>query len=47
MDLNQRSRGPVSRVQIARYAGAVGDFNPVQIDDKAAKSAGLPSPMGR
>jgi acyl dehydratase len=33
----------VTRVQIARYAGAVGDFNPVHIDDEFARAAGLPS----
>jgi acyl dehydratase len=35
--------GPISRVQIARYAGAVGDFNPVHVDEVFAKEAGLPS----
>ncbi len=35
--------GPVSRVQIARYAGAVGDFNPIHLDDAFAQKAGLPS----
>jgi acyl dehydratase len=35
--------GPVSRVQIARYAGAVQDFNPVHVDETFAKEAGLPS----
>jgi acyl dehydratase len=34
---------PVSRVQIARYAGAVGDFNPIHLDDAFAAKAGLPS----
>jgi len=34
---------PVSRVQIARYAGAVGDFNPIHLDDAFAVKAGLPS----
>jgi acyl dehydratase len=43
MDVRQASRGPVTRVQIARYAGAVGDFNPVHIDDEFARAAGLPS----
>jgi acyl dehydratase len=43
MDVQQASRGPVTRVQIARYAGAVGDFNPVHIDDEFARAAGLPS----
>jgi acyl dehydratase len=43
MELRQASRGPVTRVQIARYAGAVGDFNPVHVDDEFARAAGLPS----
>jgi acyl dehydratase len=34
---------PVTRVQIARYAGAVGDFNPIHLDDEFARAAGLPS----
>jgi acyl dehydratase len=43
MGLVERTRGPVSRVQIARYAGAVGDFNPVHVDEDFALAAGLPS----
>ena len=35
--------GAVSRVMIARYACAIGDFNPVHLDDEFAKAAGLPS----
>jgi acyl dehydratase len=31
------------RVQIARYACAVGDFNPVHVDEDFARAAGLPS----
>jgi acyl dehydratase len=42
-NLSERTRGPVNRVQIARYAGAVGDFNPVHVDEEFAKQAGLPS----
>ncbi|WP_261575803.1 MaoC/PaaZ C-terminal domain-containing protein [Frankia gtarii] len=41
--LGERTRGPVTRVQIARYAGAVGDFNPVHVDDEFARASGLPS----
>ncbi|MCU1455175.1 MAG: hypothetical protein JWN46_3321 [Acidimicrobiales bacterium] len=33
----------VTREQIARYAEAVGDFNPMHLDDDFAKKAGLPS----
>ncbi len=35
--------GEVTRVQIARYAGAVGDFNPIHLDDEFARAAGLPN----
>ena len=35
--------GPITRVDIARYAGASGDFNPIHIDEAFAKSAGFPS----
>jgi len=35
--------GMVTRVMIARYACAVGDFNPVHLDDDFARRAGLPS----
>ncbi|WP_300019155.1 MaoC/PaaZ C-terminal domain-containing protein [Pseudonocardia sp.] len=43
MSIRESRRGPVNRVQIARYAGAVGDFNPVHVDDEFARAAGLPS----
>jgi acyl dehydratase len=41
--LETRTTAPVTRVQIARYAGAVGDFNPIHLDDAFAAKAGLPS----
>ncbi|HVU72882.1 MAG TPA: MaoC/PaaZ C-terminal domain-containing protein [Mycobacteriales bacterium] len=41
--LTTASTEPVTRVQIARFAGAVGDFNPIHIDDAFAAKAGLPS----
>jgi acyl dehydratase len=34
---------PITRVGIARYAGATGDFNPVHVDEDFARSHGLPS----
>ena len=37
------AKQPIDRVQLARYAGATGDFNPLQVDEVAAKAAGLPS----
>lgn len=43
MNIEECTRGPVNRVQIARYAGAVDDYNPVHVDEEFAKAAGLPS----
>jgi acyl dehydratase len=34
---------PLTRVQIARYACAVNDFNPIHLDEEFAKAAGMPS----
>lgn len=34
---------PVTRVQIAKFAGAVQDFNPIHLDEPFAVAAGLPS----
>jgi acyl dehydratase len=43
MALVERTLPALSRVQIARYAGAVRDFNPVHVDEEFATSRGLPS----
>ena len=43
MSLVERTCAPVSRVQLARYAGAVDDYNPVHVDEEFARAAGLPS----
>jgi len=37
--------GPITRRDLARYAGASGDFNPLHYDDGFARSAGLPGVM--
>jgi acyl dehydratase len=37
------TKAPVDRVQLARYAGASGDFNPVHVDETYAKGLGMPS----
>ncbi len=42
-DLQPASIPAVTRVQIARYAGAIGDFNPVHVDEEFARAAGMPS----
>jgi acyl dehydratase len=34
-------KGPITRSQIVRYAGASGDFNLIHIDEEYAKNAGL------
>jgi acyl dehydratase len=39
----QRSFGPLTRVDIARFAGAGGDFNPLHLDDEVARAAGFPA----
>lgn len=35
------TKKPVSRVQLAQYAGASGDLNPLHLDDDFAKKVGL------
>lgn len=32
---------PISRVQLAQYAGASGDFNPLHLDDEFAQKIGM------
>jgi acyl dehydratase len=43
MALTEVTVAPVTRVQIARYAGAIGDFNPMHVDEEFARAAGMPS----
>lgn len=40
---SEASTEPVRRHQIARYAAAVDDFNPMHVDEDFATSAGMPS----
>jgi acyl dehydratase len=35
-------KGPIQQIQLTRYAGASGDFNPIHIDPEFAKAVGLP-----
>lgn len=34
-------KGPIPQIQLTRYAGASGDFNPIHQDDEFAKAAGM------
>lgn len=43
MDLTPTTAPAVNRVQIARYACAVGDFNPMHVDEEFARASGMPS----
>ena len=40
--LEERVLPPVTRLQLIKYAGASGDFNPIHTIDEAAEEAGLP-----
>lgn len=42
-ELPALAKAPIDRVQLSRYAGASGDFNPVHVDEVYAKGAGMPS----
>ena len=35
-------RGPLTRTELALFAGASGDHNPIHLDDAEAKAGGLP-----
>jgi len=34
-------KGPIQQIQLTRYAGASGDFNPIHQDDEFAREAGM------
>lgn len=40
-ELESRILPPVTRLQLIKYAGASGDYNPIHTVDEAAKEAGL------
>ncbi len=42
-ELPALAKAPVDRVQLARYAGASGDFNPIHLDELYARGVGMPS----
>ena len=39
-------KGPVRQIQLTRYAGASGDFNPIHQDHEFAKAAGMGDVFG-
>ncbi len=41
-DIPELRVGPIQQMDLVRYAGASGDFNPIHNDNEFAKSAGLP-----
>ncbi len=36
---------PIDRLQIARYAGAAQDWNPLSVDEQHARNSGFPSAL--
>src|SRR5688572_20514673 len=40
-ELPPLSKGPIQQIQLTRYAGASGDFNPIHQDDEFARAAGM------
>ncbi|HEX2051621.1 MAG TPA: MaoC/PaaZ C-terminal domain-containing protein [Actinomycetota bacterium] len=43
MELGDVVYGPLERVDIVRYAGASGDFNPIHTDEGYARATGAPT----
>ncbi|MBZ0129195.1 MAG: MaoC family dehydratase N-terminal domain-containing protein [Rhodobacteraceae bacterium] len=41
-DIPGLSKGPITRTQLALFAGASGDHNPIHLDDAEAQAGGLP-----
>jgi acyl dehydratase len=41
-ELESHTLPPVTRLQLIKYAGASGDYNPIHTVDEAAEEAGLP-----
>lgn len=42
-ELPPLEKPPINRVQLVKYAGASGDFNPLHYDEDFAKAAGMPN----
>jgi acyl dehydratase len=45
-ELPPLEKGPIRQIQLTRYAGASGDFNPIHQDDEFAKGAGMGGVFG-
>lgn len=43
MEFGEVVFGPLAQADIVRYAGASGDFNPIHIDERYARSTGAPT----
>ncbi|MDR0965684.1 MAG: MaoC family dehydratase N-terminal domain-containing protein [Myxococcales bacterium] len=41
-ELPSLTKPPIDRVQIAQWAGALNDFNPMNLDDACAQAEGMP-----
>lgn len=41
-DLEERTLPQIDRLQLIKYAGASGDYNPIHLVDEATEEAGLP-----
>ena len=41
-ELEEKYLPPITRLQLIKYAGASGDYNPIHLVDEAAEEAGLP-----
>jgi len=39
--VHRLEKPPISRVQLVKYAGASGDFNPLHTDDRVGQAAGI------
>ena len=44
--LPELAKGPIQQIQLTRYAGASGDFNPIHQDDEFARAAGMGGVFG-
>jgi acyl dehydratase len=42
-ELPAMAKAPIDRVQLSRYAAATNDYNPLNVDEPAAKAIGMPS----